>query len=392
MKNSISANIWKMYLISGMRLFMVAMPVIVLFYKENGLSITQILLLQSFFSISMLLLEVPSGYFSDRFGRKTAIVVGLIGAFAGWVMYSLSYGFWGFLAAELVMGAGSSFISGADSALIYDTLIADKREKSYKKIEGRNLATANFSEGIAAVIGGFLALISLRFPIYIETVIVFLTIPVALALKEPPRHAADSSGGNIRSLFKILKFSLHEHGEVKWLMIYSAVVAASTMVMVWFVQPFLQLVNWPLALFGVAWAALNISTGLFSVAAARIEEILGRRRSLVSLIALTALGCFLLAFFQSWWALGLFFIFNFVRGVNNPVLLDYINRLIPSESRATILSVKALLARLIFAIFGPVIGFISDSYSLKTAFLWSGVIFLTLGSVALGFLKKHRAL
>ena len=94
------------------------MPIIVLFFQENGLSMKEILLLQSLFSIGVVLFEIPSGYFSDVVGRKTTIVLGCIFGFLGLLTYSFSYGFIGFLIAELLLGLGTSFISGTDSAII----------------------------------------------------------------------------------------------------------------------------------------------------------------------------------------------------------------------------------------------------------------------------------
>ncbi|MEA3378974.1 MAG: MFS transporter [Nanoarchaeota archaeon] len=121
--SNIESNIWKLYVIKALRWFMLIMPIIVLFFQENGLSIKEVLLLQSFFSIGIILFEIPSGYFSDVIGRKTTIIFGCILEFIGFSVYSFSYGFIGFLIAELILGLGSSFLSGTDSAIIYDGLI-----------------------------------------------------------------------------------------------------------------------------------------------------------------------------------------------------------------------------------------------------------------------------
>ena len=177
--NNIESNIWKLYIIKALRWFMLIMPIIVLFFQENGLSMKEVLLLQSFFSIGVILFEIPSGYFSDVIGRKTTIILGCVLGFIGFSVYSFSYGFLGFLIAELILGLGSSFLSGTNSALIYDTLVQSKKEKDYKKIEGRLASIGNFSEAIASFLGGFVALISLRTPFYIEMVFMFFAIPIA---------------------------------------------------------------------------------------------------------------------------------------------------------------------------------------------------------------------
>ena len=67
-------NILKMYLLNGVVWFMVAMPIIILFFQEHGLSLTQIMTLQAIYSFSVALFEIPSGYIADLFGRKQTII------------------------------------------------------------------------------------------------------------------------------------------------------------------------------------------------------------------------------------------------------------------------------------------------------------------------------
>ena len=92
-KANLESNVWKLYLIKATRCFILTVPIIVLFFKENGLSMKQILLLQALFSVAVLLLEVPTGFFSDIFGRKKSIIIGAILASMGFTVYALSHGF-----------------------------------------------------------------------------------------------------------------------------------------------------------------------------------------------------------------------------------------------------------------------------------------------------------
>lgn len=392
MRASVQSNIWKMYVIKAFRWFMVAMPIIVLFYQENGLSIREVFILQSVFSVVIVLSEMPSGYFSDVFGRKLSIILGSIFGFLGFLIYSFSFGFAGFLLAEIILGIGSGFISGADSALLYDSLIETEQEQSYKKFEGRVLSVAHFSEGLAGILGGFLALISLRIPVYAETAAMFLAIPFAFTLVEPKRHVPDPSAGNIKAMIKILKYSLNDHLEVKWLILYSSLISTATLTATWLIQPYFRLVGLPLPLFGILWAALYFFLGVSSFSAAGVEALLGRRRSLLSLVIILAAPLVLLGIFPALWAIAFFFVIYFMRGLHLPVLKDYINRLIGSETRATILSISALTARLLFAVIGPIVGWISDLYSLRTALIFAGCLFLALGSLVLLKLHKYRLL
>jgi MFS family permease len=371
---------------------MLIMPVIVLFFQDNGLTMKEILLLQAIFSVAIVVFEVPSGYFADRFDRKVSIVIGTICGFLGYVVYATSYGFWGFLIAELTLGLGSSFISGADSAMVYDTLSQTKRKDDFKKVEGRRLAIGNFSEGFASIVGGLLATISLRFPLYVEVVLMAVTIPLALSLVEPKRTKLVDKENPFKQILKIVKYSLHDHGEIKWLIMYSSLIGASTLTMVWFIQPYLKQAGLPLALFGIVWAVLNFSVGIFSWTAHRVEGFMGRRKSLIMLIFLGGLGYLMVGMFKSLWGAPFLLIFYFVRGINGPVVKDYVNKIISSDIRATVLSVKNLVGRLIFSIIGPVIGWVTDVFSLQTALFSAGLTFFILGIISLIFLHKNKGL
>lgn len=383
------SNIWKLNFLRVLRMFLIVMPIIVLFFQDNGLSLTQIMIIQSVFSLSIVALEIPSGYLSDVWGRKKTLILGMTLSFFGFLTYCFASGFWGILIAELVIGFGSSFISGTDSAMLYDTLFQLKREKEFKKITGMNLAYGNFSESAAALLGGLLATISLRFPFYIETGVVFLGLILVTTLVEP-KFKKLKEKDVVRNILKVVRFSLHEHKEIKWLILYSAILGTSTLTAVWFIQPYFIFINLPLVAFGVVWAALNLSVGLFSMYAYKYENFFGKKVSLISMIFLIFIAYFSLSFINSYFGIAVVFIFYLVRGVNNPLILDYIHSKIESNVRATVISVKNMIGRVIFAVFAPIIGYFADAYTLQTAFRISSVVLLFFGVICLIFLSLNK--
>lgn len=387
-----NSNIRKIYIIKIFKSGMFSIPIIILFFTDNGLTMSQILILQALFSVTEIAMEFPTGYFADNYSRKWSIIIGGILSTLGYVVYSLSYGFWGFLCAEVMLGMAFSFISGADNAMIYDALAEEKKESDYIRIQGKNDGGGMISEALTGFIGGFMALVSLRFPLYWDAVLNALMIPVALTLVELPKHRMPDNESNLAKIWKLLKFSLNDHAELKWLLIYSGVVSAATLNMVWFIQPYWKENGVPLELFGSFWALLQLSAAFFSWHAHRIEKFLGRKKSLVALIFFPVAGYFLLGKISFVWS-GIFILLFYVtRGINNPVLSDYINGLVSSDIRASILSVKNLVGRLIFSIVGPLMGWVNDLISLGDALLVSGATFLLLGTVALLFMRRHKAL
>jgi MFS family permease len=385
---SLEGNIWKIALIRMVRSFMLIMPVIVLFFQENGLSVQDIFVLQAIFSVAVIVLEVPTGYISDRFGRKGSIVFGCFLSALGWSVYAISYGFWGFLVAEVLIGFGVSFISGSDAAMLYDSLKQLDQEREFKRMEGKNSSLGMISEGVASVIGGFLALISLRFPMYCEAIIAWAAVPIALSLAEPIRQQLQVEKNSLSDMWRLVKYTLHDHTEVKWLCLYSSIVGTSTLTMVWMIQPYLERSKMPIEYFGMIWATFMVVGAYSSWRAYAFEKKFGKKYSLLLLAVFPVIGYLLLGSFETIFAgVGILF-FYIVRGIHNPVLTDYLNGLVDSDIRATVLSVKNLIGRILFVIIGPFIGWVHDAYSLSLALEISGVIFLFLGSGAFWMVLK----
>jgi len=272
MSKSVLSNIPKLYLIKTAKWFMLYMPIIVLFYQENGLTLKDVFLLQGIYSIAVVLLEIPSGYFADVWGRKNTIIIGSIFGTIGFITYSLTGGFWGFLVAELILGVGQSFISGSDSALLYDSLLIEKKEKEYIKVEGRVISIGNFAETIAAIGGGYLAEISLRAPFIAQIFITALAIPASILLIEPT--IGTKRKAKFKEILKIVQYSLFDNKVLRSNILYSAVIGASTLTFAWFVQPYLLLIGFHPSQIGISWALLNLTVAISVLYAYRFEKYL----------------------------------------------------------------------------------------------------------------------
>jgi len=367
-------NIIRLFLIKIAKWFMLVMPVIVPFYESNGLSLQDVMSLKAVYSIAIVAFEIPSGYLADLFGRKNTLVIGAVLGTLGYSIYSFSFGFTGFLLAEIMLGAGQSMISGADSALLYDTLAEHKKEDQYTRYEGQIISIGNFAESLAGITGGFLAIASLRIPFYAQTAVAFIAIPAAITLKEPFYRIA-SSGVRLKDILKIVRIALYDDPKLRLNIFFSSVIGAATLSMAWFVQPVFSSIGIPLAGYGILWTTLNVSAGIFSSLSHKIEQLLGERTTLILISASIPGGFLLTGLIGTKWALLVLLIFYFFRGIATPVLKDYVNRLTKSEMRATVLSVRSFVIRILFAVIAPIMGRISDQYDVGTSLFVSGLIF-----------------
>ena len=355
-------NIIKLYLLKAVKWFMIVMPIIVLFFESKGLSLTQIMILQGTYSLFVALFEIPSGFFADIYGRKNSLVIGSIFLFLGYVIFSFFSGFNEFLFAEILLGIGGSLISGADSAILYDTLLEIKEDKEYTKIEGRTYAIGNFSEGIAGVLGGFLAMTSINMPVYIQTIVMFLSIPIAMTLVEP--KSSYKLAKSFSSIITVVKDTFIYQRKLRWYIVYSSSMGIATLSIAWFVQPFLMEIDTPIIYYGIIWAFLNFTAGITSY----YSYLFNNHNLLIytSLIMITSLV--LLGFNISYFGLIFIILIYLLRGIITPKLRNLININSTSERRATVLSLRSFVIRISFAVIAPVLGYVSDSSDLSLVF------------------------
>jgi MFS family permease len=385
-----SKNIPRLYLIKISKWFNMVMPIMLLFYKSNGLGSYELFVLKAIYSVAVVVMEIPSGWMADVWGRKKTLVLGSILGSLGFLIYSFSYEFWAFVAAEIVLGIGLSFISGADSALLYDSLKADNKTDKYTREEGRITSAGNFAEAIAGVVSGLLVYFSLRTPFYFQFGVAALAIPAALTLIEPKVHAVE----HVHSIGKLvanIKNTLVSNTNLRVAILLSALTGTATLTFAWLVQPFFVAIGLPEELFGIFWTALNLSVGISSVFAYKVELFLGKRRSVLAVILLLSFGYFFSGISISYYGFVFLFLFYLARGLATPIFKNYINQYTNSEVRATMLSVRNFIIRMAFAGIGPLLGWITDNVSLNKAFLLAGVIYIVAATaVSLPWLRTKK--
>ena len=366
-------NLFALYLIKLSKWFSLVMPIIVLFYEEQGLGLHEVFVLKSVYSVAAVTLEIPSGYLADVWGRKRCLFWGSVLFFLGYLLYSFTGAFSAFLCAELLLGAGQTLVNGADSALLYDTAAHYKVEQHYLRYEGQLTMIGNFAEAIAGIFGGLLAAYSLRFPFYGQAIVAFIGIPAALAIREYNHSRAVRNPAG--EMLRIIRYSLGENKVLRYNILFSGIIGAATLTMAWFVQPILMQLQTPTSYYGVIWTVLNLTVGIAALYSDRVEQALGMRRSNGLILVVIVGGYAALALLPLTYAcLAILFLFYIVRGFATPILKGYINQMTFSEMRATVLSIRNFIIRLLFAAIAPFIGWLNDYYSLQVALLISALI------------------
>ena len=382
-----SKNIPRLYLIKISKWFALTVPILMLYYQDCGLSSKESFSLKAIYSVVIIVLEIPSGYFADTMGRKNTLVIGSVMGVVGMLVYAIFGGFWAFLVAEVALGISQSFISGSDSAMMYDSLLADGREGKYTRFEGLNTAIGNGAESLAAIIGGLLAHVSFSLPFIAQSGVALIALPAALTLIEPPTLRTGHE--TIRHTFRIVKQSIFARHDLRYFILFSSVIGACTLTMAWIYHPYLkEVLGVSLSQIGIIAAVLNMLAAIFSATAHRIVKPISQHYILWALGVLIPLSYLLIGWFNNVWVLAVLLVFYLIRGVATPVLKDYVNMNTPSDIRATVLSVRNFVIRMIFVVLAPAIGFFTDLYSYQWAFVIVGTIFLVLALLLL-FQRKR---
>lgn len=369
-------NIYCLYVIKLAKWLMLIMPVVALFYTENNLSELDIYFLQAIYSVSVALLEIPSGYMADILGRKKTLVLGAFLGTLGYVIYTCSFSLPGFIFAEIILGFGGSFISGADSAMLYDSLVALRKKHKYLQLEGRITSLGNFAETLAAICGGILAAaLSYRAVYGFQAFIAFLAIPASLLLVEPKRQREIFRPG-FSHILQVCKESLITNQQLSAAILLSSSTGIATLCMAWTSQLYFVDNGFTEKTITPLWVTLNLVVAITAAYAPQVRIVLGKRNALLLIILYIPLSYILLGVLPVAIALSTLYLFYFVRGYATPVLKDLINNHCESGTRATVLSIRSLVIRFGFSLLGPLLGFITGQYSFSTALIIAGILIL----------------
>lgn len=160
-------------------------PLFVLYFS-SFVSLKQIFVLEAIYYAAVFFLEVPSGYFSDRMGRKPTLIISSISFCVSYFLFFLGGSFGMLATAQIFLALGFAFASGTDTALHYGLLLALKRENEYGDREAKLASRSLLSVGIAAVLGGLLAWLSeYRIAYGMSLLVSVISFILVLGMKDP---------------------------------------------------------------------------------------------------------------------------------------------------------------------------------------------------------------
>jgi len=346
-----------------------------LFLLDAGLSNLEAFAANAFFTAGMVLFEVPTGVVADTVGRRASYLLGtltLAGATAlYYLMWQIGAPFWAWALVSVLIGLGFTFFSGAVEAWLVDALTFAGYQGSLESVFGRGQMVSGVAMLGGSVAGGVIAqATTLGVPFLLRVGVLLAMFVVAAVLMRDLGFTPERSTRASQAVREIWSASV-EHGlrnpPVRWLMLAAPFGAGVGIYTFYALQPYLlELFGDPGAysVAGLAAAAIAGAQVLGGYAAPRVRRLFRKRTTtlIISAVASAVVLGLLGVVGEFWVALVLLVVWALVYAAQTPVTQAYLNDMIPSKQRATVLSFASLMGNAGGVVIQPGLGRAADVY------------------------------
>jgi MFS family permease len=353
-----------------------------IFLLDAGLSNLEAFAANAFFTVGMVLFEVPTGIVADTVGRRASYLLGTLTLAASTMLYVLLWQveapFWQWAAVSTLIGLGFTFFSGAVEAWLVDALTATGFTGELETVFGRGQIVSGVAMLTGSVAGGVIAQqTSLGVPFVLRGVVLVVMFAAAFRLMHDVGFAPEKGGRPLTEMRRIASASI-EFGwrvpAVKWLMVESLFTGGVGFYAFYALQPYLlELYGDPEAysIAGLVAAIVAGSQILGGIAAPWIRRRFQRRTSaLIAMAVASTLSLALIGLIEAFWpAIGLIVVWGLMFAASMPIRQTYLNGLIPSRQRATILSFDSMTSSVGGVWAQPVLGRAADVWSYPASYL-----------------------
>jgi len=353
-----------------------------LFLLDAGLSNTEAFAANAFFTAGMVLFEVPTGIVADTWGRRASYLLGSLTLavttmlyLAGWQAHSP---FWVWAVTSLLLGLGFTFFSGATEAWLVDALNFTGFKGTLESVFAKGQIVFGIAMLAGSVGGGAIAqATNLGVPFMLRAVILGVTFAVAFFVMKDLGFTPNRGRRPLPHMKAVLGASLHYglgNPPVRWVMLAAPFSGGVGIYAFYAMQPYLLELYGDEQAYGVAGLAAAIVAGAQIVGGLLVPHlgrVFRRRTTVLSTgVVAGALLLVLVALTTSFWvAIALLVIWGLVFAATLPVLQAYLNALIPSEQRATVLSFESLMGSSGGVVLQPVLGRAADVWSYSASYL-----------------------
>ncbi len=368
-------NILKYYLYSAISNMLFFLPIVYIFFQDNGLTLTQIFIIESIFSIWIVLFEVPTGAVADYFWKKISLMSWSIVWIFSCVLFFYGTTFFTFTLAYLVWALGWALLSGADTALLYDILHKNNQKELFKRYQWNAKLIWLISISLASLLWWYISSFSMKYTFIASAIAFFLMFIIIISIRhqEEKNEKQETYLQIIKNSFSIVKKS----HRLIWLFIYSWVFLLIFKLTQPSTQIYMNLSNLDIKYFGFASAFFFVVAAIASKITYQFEKKF-KNYSYLILSILVILSTFLVSqfVFKLWFLI--FWILFFSVSINSIIIQHEILENTSKSKHSTILSFNNLFDRLLFVVISPLWWYSIDIEWLSNTFFYASIVLVLL--------------
>lgn len=365
-------------------------PVIALFYIASQVSIEQFTIIMAAFTLTVFLLEIPTGIFSDLIGRKRTLLLSRFFYIAEIFLLAFYNGFWPLLIAKIIGGLALSLSSGTQQAFLYDTLKRVKREHEHKRISGLIYMTTHTFMAFVFIIGAYLFTINPKLPAMASLFPVSIAFLLTFFLREPYPPKKKVNAAAFFAHFKESALHVWHHDYVKYLILFSAPIHAIIHSALSISSAYFEKVMIPISLIGIIAFLSSMTSAISSKQAHAIEERIGDKKSLFLVWIFVLSGTLLMSAMIPYIGVLVYFLIPLAQGFFDVLVNHYMNVHAKTSHRATILSMKSMANALSFTILFPIMGHITKVKTMGKSFMFLSAFLIAYSVVFYLYSRKLK--
>ena len=358
-----------------------------LFLLDAGLSNAEAFAANAFFAAGQVIFEIPTGVVADTRGRRFSFILGaatlLVSTLLYLYMWQTSAPFIGWALASALLGLGFTFFSGATEAWLVDALTASGFTGNLETVFGRAQIVGGGAMLTGSVLGGVVAqLTDLGMPYIIRAALLGVTVVVAFIFMRDIGFTPDRSANPVKAVRTVLSGAIDgglRNRPVRWIMLAAPFTTGVGFYAFYALQPYLlELYGDPNA-YGIAGLAAAIIAGAQiagGTAVSWIRRWFRLRTDGMLVMGVIAVGALLFLGLMPFFgvAIALLVVWALAGAIEEPIRRAYLNGLIPSQQRATVLSFDSLIGSTGGVVIQPGLGRVADVWGYSASYMVAGAI------------------
>lgn len=376
-----------------------------LFLLDAGLSNTEAFAANAFFTLGMMLFEVPTGVVADSRGRRLSFLLGTLTLSLSTLIYVYLWviggPFWAWALSSVFIGLGFTFFSGATEAWLVDALDSVKYKGPLESV----FAKGQIITGVAMLAGSFAGGLIAQFtnlgvPYYLRVGLLLVTFVIAYVMMKDLGFKPERGRSALHDMKKIFNTSLDvgiKNPSVRWIMIAAPFGGGVGIYAFYAAQPYLLELYGDKEAYLIAGLMASIFAGaqiLGGLSVGYVRRLFKKRTSMLLASAILSVGFLAgIGLIQNFWvALGLFVLWALIFAASFPVRQAYLNGVIPSKQRATVLSFDSLMSSAGGVAFQPGLGKVADVSGYAASYVVSSAVYaLAMPFLILAKRQKEKA-